>query len=105
MQKSQLSQERQRLVEVMQRMHFCSIINLQLRHGQPVFDPPPALVQNLKIGTRNDLRVQIQLRDFTLKRAHVELFQHFDVIRNGLIDELEVHYGLPQMLKVKRSVA
>lgn len=103
--KSTQSMPRQRLLALMQRLNFCRIQQLQILRGDPVFDPPPAVFHELKIGGHNDPRVEIHLRDFTLKQAHVELFQHFDEIKDGTIDELEVRFGLPQMLKVKRSVA
>ncbi|MFT3883594.1 MAG: hypothetical protein QM703_28595 [Gemmatales bacterium] len=105
LQKKQLSGPRQRFLELMQLMPFCRIQRLELHDGQPVFEPPPTVVQDLKIGGNNDPRVEIHLRNYTLKQAHLELFQHFDEIKDGMIDELEVRFGLPQMLRLKRTVA
>ncbi|MFT3881800.1 MAG: hypothetical protein QM703_19340 [Gemmatales bacterium] len=78
---------------------------MKLRDGEPVLDPPPIVVQDLKIGGNNDLRVEVHLQDFALKQAHIELFEHFDLIQDGAIDELEIRYGLPQMLRVRRTIA
>jgi hypothetical protein len=102
--KSQLSPNRQRLLAVMQQHNFCKILQLHVSDGEPVFDPDPTVIQDLKIGGNNDPRIEIHLRDYVLKQAHVELFQHLDELRDGIVDELEVRYGLPQQLKIKRTV-
>lgn len=103
--KMQLSRSRMKLIELMQLVNFGRMKQVHIRLGEPVFDPPPIVIQDLKICGNNHPRLEIHLRDFTLKQAHVELFQHFDEIKNGIIDELEFRCGLPQMLKVNRAVA
>lgn len=105
MTKRQLSSPRQHLLELMQKMNFCRIQGLEIRQGEPVLSPAPVVIQDLKIGGNNDPRVEIHLRDYALKQAHLELFQHFDEIKDGVIDELEVRHGLPQMVRIKRAVA
>ena len=57
--KKQLSPTRQRFLELMQKLNFCQFLGLQLRDGEPVFDPPPVIVQNVKIGGNNDARIEI----------------------------------------------
>ncbi|MGC3971111.1 MAG: hypothetical protein QM775_28375 [Pirellulales bacterium] len=102
--KSQLSVPRQKLLELMQKLNFGRFQQLRLEQGEPVLNPPPLVVQDLKMGGNNDPRVEIHLRNFTLKQAHVELFHHFDAIQDGVIDEMEVRAGLPQMVKIKRPL-
>ncbi|MBL8821956.1 MAG: hypothetical protein JNJ77_05155 [Planctomycetia bacterium] len=103
--KKQLSPPRLRLLELMQKMNFCKIRQLHVHNGEPVFEPAPEVVQYLKIGGNNDPRVEIHLRDYALKQSHLELFQHFSDLQSGIIDELEVRYGLPQVLRIQRAVA
>ena len=91
MSKSDLSPARKQLLHLMQKMSFCRIQRLHVKNKEPVFDPAPTVVQDLKIGGNNDSRVEIHLRDYPLKQAHVELFHHFDEINNGVIDELDVN--------------
>lgn len=103
--KSCLSPAKKRLLELMQQMNFCRIQRLEVKAGEPVFNPPPTVIQDLRIGGNNDPRVEVHLRDYTLKQAHLELFQHLDELRDGVVDEIEIRYGLPQQMKIKRSVA
>ena len=48
--KKTLSPARRQLLELMQRYNFCRIENLQVRAGEPVFDPSPRITQEIKIG-------------------------------------------------------
>jgi hypothetical protein len=103
--KTGLSVGRQRLLELMQRQNFCRIEHLKVNQGEPVFDPPPTVIQHVRIGGDNGPKVQIYLKDYALKQAQVELFEHLDAFGTGVVDELEVRYGLPQHLKIRRSAA
>lgn len=105
MHKHDLTPARRRLLELMQKHNFCKMERLEIRNGEPVFDPPPTIIQHLRIGGDNEPRIQVHLKNFQLKQAHLELFQHLDDLRDGIVDELEVRFGLPQHLKIKRTVA
>lgn len=100
-----LSDGRKRLLNLMQRQNFCRIERLEVRQGEPVFDPPPLVIQHVRIMGNNDPKVQIHLKNYALKQAQVELFQHLDELGTGVVDAIEVRAGLPDHLKIKRSVA
>ena len=102
--KQQLSPARQRILQLMQKFSFCSIRDLQIRGGDPTFSPPPTIIQDLKLGSDNDPRPQLYMRDFQLKAEHLELFTVMDEVQNGCIEEICVKYGLPWRLSVKRAV-
>jgi hypothetical protein len=93
--KEGLSPARQRLVQVMQDLNFGRIEGLLLRHGEPVFEPPPRLIQTIKLGGDNGPRPELQRADFALKSQVVELFNHFADLADGSIEVLEVQHGLP----------
>ncbi len=103
--KGSLAWERRRLVELMQDLHFGQIVNLRLRKGQPVFDPPPRLIRDRKLGSEEAPRSASPSDDFLLKRQVVDLFTSFDQIHDGTIDLIEVKHGLPFRLQYTEGVA
>ena len=93
--KASLSHERRRLVETMQRLNFGRIEGLVIRNGSPVFEPAPKLTQDIKLGAQSGARPELALDDFTLRDSVSELFEHFERVRDGIIDLIEVRHGLP----------
>jgi hypothetical protein len=93
--KLSLSPQRQRLVEAMQSINFGQIGGLKVVDGEPVMNPPPRVVREIKFGGENGPRPELGLADFSLKRQTTELFEFFDQFRSGVIDVLEVKHGLP----------
>ena len=60
----QLSRPRMKLIELMQLVNFGRMKQLKIRQGEPVFDPAPTVIQDLKIGGSNDPRMEIHLRAY-----------------------------------------
>lgn len=79
----------------MQELDFGRIEALAVRAGEPVLDPPPSIVREVKFGGQNGPRSERRLDDFTLKDKVVELFDELDRLGDGLIDVLTVKHGLP----------
>jgi hypothetical protein len=103
--KSSLSPARQRLVELMQDLNFGHIERLEILDSQPVFDPPPRVVREIKFGARNGPRPEAALRDFVLKAQLVEFFACLDTIGDGVIERLEVQHGLPFRVALEEAAA
>lgn len=101
--KAGLSAPRQRLVEAMQRIAFGRIEQLHVRNGDPVFEPPPRIVQEIKIGADGEPEPGSLTSDFALKKHVVELFQHLAQVRNGKIEAIEVKHGLPFRIILERK--
>jgi hypothetical protein len=99
--KSSLSPARQRLIELLQATNFGRIENLHVRNGEPVFDPPPRIVHEIKFGGENDPRRELTAADFPLKAQVIELFARCDQIGNGVIETLSVKHGLPFSMNVE----
>ena len=93
--KASLPEPRRRLVELMQSVNFGRIENLPVRGGQPVLDPPPRVVREIKIGGDNGPRAELGTSNFLLKEQVVELLRCLSEIGDGRIDVLEVKHGLP----------
>jgi len=93
--KSDLSEPRRQLLELMQELDFGRIEALAVRAGEPVLDPPPKIVREVKFGGQNGPRDERALDDFSLKAQVVELFDELDRLGDGVIDVLTVKHGLP----------
>jgi hypothetical protein len=103
--KATLSPARRRLVELLQQLNFGRVEGLSVLDGDPVFEPPPRLVREVKFGGENGPRPEAAAADFPLKSQLVELFQHFDEIGDGTIDVLEIKHGLPFRMVVAETAA
>jgi len=95
-----LSPGRKRLVRQMQEINFGRIERLGIKEGDPLFDPPPKIVREVKFGGDNGVRPEASTEDFVLKAQVVDLFRQFDGISTGQIDLIEVKHGLPFRMQV-----
>ena len=100
--KSALTAGRITLLEVMQRYPFCRIQNLEIRGGEPRFDSPPRVIQQVKIGTDNGPAPQLGNPDCELKRCILELFDYLERIDHGTVERMEVRFGLPVWLRIEQ---
>ena len=98
--KSSLSPAARRLIELMQRINFGRIEGLRVRGGQPVFDPPPRVVREVKFGGENGPRAELRATDFALKAQVVELVRGLADLGDGTVDVLEVKHGVPFRMMV-----
>lgn len=98
--KASLSLPRARLIESMQKLGFGTIENLVVLDGEPVFNPPPQFIRNVKFGGENGPRPEASLDDFALKERVQDLLNQFESLRNATIRRLEVRYGLPFRMDV-----
>lgn len=94
--KSSLSTPRKWVLEKMQRINYGRIEGLTIRDGEPVFNPPPRIVKDVKLGAPDSgPRPELDTDDFALKREHIELFESFRRLGNGMIECIEIKAGLP----------
>ncbi len=103
--KTQLSGQRQRLLELMQEIAFGQIRDLNVKQGEPQFHPSPQVAKDWKLDGENGARPELYLRDFTLKEQHHKLFEVFDTICDGTIDEINIRAGLPCRVLTSRLFA
>jgi hypothetical protein len=103
--KHDLSARRAGLLELMQSINFGRIEGLAVLNGDPVLDPPPRVIREVKFGGENGPRPEIDAGNFLLKTQVVELFQHFDRLGDGTIEVLEIKHGLPFRMLVAEAAA
>lgn len=102
--KASLSPGRRRLVEMMQQLNFGRIEDLEIRAGEPLFNPATRVVQDIKIGAENGPRPESLIPDFLLKNQVIELFEHFDRLGEATVTCIDVKHGLPFKLVVEQAV-
>ncbi len=102
--KEALNPARRRLVELMQEVNFGRIENLQIRDGDPIFNPPPTVLRHYLFGRENGPNAYRTVDNFSLKKKLAELFDTFDRERSLSIQELIIDNGLPLRMTVADGV-
>ena len=103
--KSTLSVPRMKFIELLQRLSFGKIEGLVIHEGEPILNPPPRIIRDVKFRGENGPRPESNLDDFVLKAEVVDLFAQFDMLTNGTIRSLEVKYGLPFRMEMEEMTA
>jgi hypothetical protein len=101
--KSQLSPARRRLVESLCRLDYGQVQNLVLQAGEPVLDPPPAMIREWKPGKTQ--RTVAPEGDFALKAEWIDLLRLMDEMPDGVICRIEVQAGLPYRVCTPQAVS
>lgn len=103
MTKTSLSAPRRRLLETMQRLNFGRIEDLEIRNGEPMFNPAPRVVQDIKLGGENGPRPELGTADFALKSQVAEFFEYLSRLGDGSVEIIEVKHGLPFKLVIEMA--
>ena len=93
--KQDLTLCRRELLELMQSVNFGRLEMLLIRDGQPVLNPRPKVIREIKFCAENGPREELNAANFCLKAQVVEFFAFLDEFQNGTIGVLEVKHGLP----------
>jgi len=89
----------------MQELNFGQVRNLVIRDGEPVFDPPPRVVREVKFGGENGPRPEVAKADFALKAQVRELLAQLEAMGDGVVRCIEVKHGLPFKMTVEEVTA
>jgi hypothetical protein len=98
---AELSDGRRRLLRLMRELHFGSIEELEIRGGEPIFDPAPRVVREIKFGGENDPRPEAAATDLAAKTQVTELLDSLTAIGDGTIGRLEVKHGIPFRMRLE----
>lgn len=96
---------RERLVRLMQELNFGFVEGLVVRHGEPVFDPPPRVVHEIKFGGENGPRPEAAKEDFALKAQVRELVAQLEALGDAVVRRIEVKHGLPFKMTIEEDAA
>src|SRR4051812_25708663 len=95
---SDLSPTRQALVRLCQAINFGSIEALEVQNGEPVVDPPPIRVKDIKLDSDDGPRPELGLVDFVLGAEVLRLMAHLDELNSGTVRRVEVRAGVPRRI-------
>jgi hypothetical protein len=79
---SELSEARQTLIRLFQVINYGEIRQLQVRKSEPVPNPTPIVLIDLKLDTDEESRSEMALEDFALSYAVCRLFDRLDEVEN-----------------------
>lgn len=102
--KAQLTPSQRCLVEWMQRMYFGRIEGLRVQVGEPVCDPPPRCIREIKLGKEAVSHPLIECEDFALREEVLDLLAQMKRIDDGVIQLVEVRHGLPVRMVLEEEV-
>ena len=100
--KSCLSLAQARLIELLQSLNFGRVEGLRVGAGEPIFDPPPRVIQTVRLGSDNGPRPERSYTDFRLKHQIVEMLDIFSRLGEGEIRAIDVRHGLPYCMEIDR---
>jgi hypothetical protein len=95
---SQLSASRQALVRLCQDINFGQIQGLHVRDFDPVWDPAPTVLSEIKLDIEEPPRSESELPDFKLSSQIQRLMRRLDQLKDGRIERIEVREGIPRRL-------
>ena len=98
---SQLSQPRQVLIRLCQRVNYGSILNVQVTDGDVCFDAPPEVVFDVKLDAEVTRRHELDLTDFVLPVESCRLLAEIDSLKNGVVEKIVVHDGIPRRVVLR----
>lgn len=101
---SHLTAPRQALVRLFQSINFGFVEAVEVRDGEPLFNPAPDVVVEVKLDATEDPRPEITLADYELKEEVVRLADELDALRNGSIRRIDVRFGLPRRVLIERPI-
>jgi hypothetical protein len=95
---AQLSGPRQALVRLCQSLNFGQICGLEVRDSEPVFSPSIQVSVDVKLGSGEGPRPEINLADFVLPGEVCGLVEHLDKLKNATVERIEVQAGVPRRI-------
>jgi hypothetical protein len=101
---SDLSPGLQALVRLCETINFGSIENLEVRDSEPVFDPAPVMLRDLKLDSDEAARAELALSDFAVRSEVIRLMGHLDEMKVGTVRRVEVRSGIPRRILLESHI-
>ena len=98
---SDLSAPRQALIRLCQFTNYGQIQSFEIRDCDPVLTPTPSVLVELKLDGDEEPRLEVGLADFIVRAEICQLLAHFDELKNGSIERIEVRGGIPRRVILK----
>ena len=101
---SQLSAPRQVLVRLCQVTNYGCVRGLKVKNTDPVFDPLPQVLVDVKLDSDEVPRQEADLTDFVLRDEVCRLMTRLDEIEDATIERIEVRAGIPRRVVIERRL-
>lgn len=101
---SQLSAPRQALVRLLQSVNFGYVEGLDVRRGEPVFNPTPMVFVEVKLDASNGPRPEVESADFELRSEVIRLVEQFDELGDGSVERIDIRHGVPRRVVIERPI-
>lgn len=95
---SELSPARQTLVRFCQTINHGCIENLEVRSCEPIFDPLPVMLKDVKLDVDEGPRPELSLTDFVVSHEVMRLMSLLDKMKCGTVQRVEVRAGVPRRI-------
>ncbi len=79
-------------------INYGSIEYLEVRNGEPTFDPAPVMLRDLKLDSDEGPRPELALADFVVSSEILRLMRHLDEMKLGTLRRVEVRGGIPRRI-------
>jgi hypothetical protein len=99
----QLSAPRQALVRLFQSINYGRIEDLEVRSGEPVFNPAPRVLIDVRLTSDEVPRTEHELGDFALSEETVRLMDRLGELGDGSVTLIEIRAGLPRRMVVEAN--
>jgi hypothetical protein len=84
-----------------QAIAYGSIEELEVRRSEPVFNPAPVMLRDVKLDADEGPRPELALDDFVLSDQVCRLLRMLDNLESGSIRHIEVRAGIPRRVLVE----
>jgi hypothetical protein len=98
---SHISKSHQALIRLCQRVNYGSIQNLNVVDGSVRFESPPDIIVEVKLDGDVSKRDELDLADFLLPDESCRLLDQIRSLKNGVIEKIVVHEGLPRRVVLR----
>ena len=95
---SDLSSARQTLVRLCQDVNFGQILDLKVGNAEPIWNPGPTILSEVRLDIEETPRPEGALADFKLSCEIQRLMRQLDQLKDGRVDKIEVRGGIPRRL-------
>ena len=102
---SQLSASRQTLMRLCQDVNFGQILDLLVRDAEPIWNPGPTILSEVRLDIEEAPRPEGELPDFKLSSEIQRLMCQLDQLKDGRIEKIEVRGGVPRRLILTSRLA
>ena len=95
---SDLSPSRQALVRLCQDVNFGQIVDLQVANAEPIWNPGPTILSEVRLDMDDVPRPEGTLSDFSISSEIQRLMSQLDQLKDGRIEKIEIRQGIPRRL-------